>query len=398
MHKKEQKIETELSHYGENRAAYSGAVVPPIFQNSLFTYESWDDISNAFDDRTNSLIYSRGNNPTVNIAQEKIARLAGGEKALLFGSGMAAISAAVLHCVKKDGHVIAIKNLYGPANNLLFTYLKKKMNTSVTFVSGKEVSEFERSIQPNTNLIYLESPSSGVFSLQDLAGVATLAKKNGIKTMVDNSWATPFFQKPLALGIDLEVHSCSKYIGGHSDVVAGVVIGKSTTLGSIFRNEYEWIGGRIAPMDAWLIIRSLRTLPIRMKAHEQNAMAVATYLEGHPAIEKVNYPGLKSFDQYELGQQQMSGYTGLLSFRLKTTDLTQVKTFFNSLKIFKIGVSWGGHESLIYALAISYIKEMTAEQFAATGLAYGDMRISVGLEHIDDLIADLEQALDRITG
>ncbi len=396
MNKKEQKIETDLSHYGEERGAYAGAVVTPIFQNSLFTYESWDAISEAFDDRTNSFIYSRGNNPTVKVAQEKIARLAGGERALLFGSGMAAISAAVLHCVEKDGHVIAIKNIYSPANNLLFTYLKKKMNISVTFVSGKEVSEFEAAIQPNTNLIYLESPSSGVFSLQDLQGVAALAKKRGLKTIIDNSWSTPFFQKPLAMGIDLEVHSCSKYIGGHSDVVAGVVIGSSVLLKSIYRREYEWIGGRIAPMDAWLITRSLRTLPIRMKAHQQNAMAVATYLESHPAIEKVNYPGLKSFDQYELGQQQMSGYTGLLSFRLKTTDLAQVKTFFNGLDIFKIGVSWGGHESLIYALAISYIKEMTAEQFAATGLAYGDMRISVGLEHVDDLISDLGQALERI--
>jgi len=149
-------------------------------------------------------------------------------------------------------------------------------------------------------------------------------------------------------------------------------------------------------MDAWLITRSLRTLPIRMKAHERNAMAVATFLENHPKIAKVNYPGLKSFDQYELGQQQMTGYTGLLSFRLQTTELEKVKTFFNALEIFKIGVSWGGHESLIYALAISYIKEMTPEQFAQTGLAYGDMRISVGLEHIDDLIDDLSQALERI--
>jgi len=390
------KIETDLSHHGEDRAAFAGAVVPPIFQNSLFTYESWEAISEAFDKRTESFIYSRGNNPTVKIAQEKIAKLAGGERALLFASGMAAISAAVLHCVEKDGHVIAIKNLYGPANNLLFTYLKKKMNLSVTFVEGKELAEFEQAIQPNTNLIYLESPSSGIFSLQDIAGVAKLAKSKGIKTMIDNSWATPFFQQPLAMGIDLEIHSCSKYIGGHSDIVAGVVIGKSELLNSIFRNEYEWIGGRIAPMDAWLITRSLRTLPIRMKAHQENALAVANYLEKHPAIAKVNYPGLPSFDQYELGQQQMSGYTGLLSFRLKTTDLTQVKTFFNSLKIFKIGVSWGGHESLIYALAISYIKEMTAEQFAATGLAYGDMRISIGLEHVEDLIRDLDQALALI--
>ena len=397
MKKKNQHIETDLSHFGEDRSAYAGAVVPPIFQNSLFTYESWDAISVAFDDRTNSYIYSRGNNPTVKVAQAKIAKLAGGEKSLLFASGMAAISAAVLHSIAPNGHVIAIQNLYGPANNLLFSYLKNKMNVSVTFVSGLEVSEFEQAIQSNTQLIYLESPSSGIFTLQDLKGVAQLAKQKGIKTMIDNSWSSPFFQQPLKMGIDIEVHSCSKYIGGHSDVVAGVVISNEAIIQSIFRHEYEWIGGRIAPMDAWLITRSLRTLPIRMKAHQQNAMAIATYLENHAAIEKVNYPGLESFPQYDLGQQQMSGYSGLLSFRLKTTDLEQVKLFFNSLKIFKIGVSWGGHESLIYALAISYIKEMTAEQFAATGLAYGDMRISVGLEHVEDLIADLGQALGRIT-
>lgn len=396
MAKKRRNIETDLSHLGEERATYAGAVVPPIFQNSLFTYESWEEISNAFDDRENSFIYSRGNNPTVKVAQEKIARLAGAEKALLFASGMAAISAAVLHCVRKDGHVIAVKNLYGPANNLLFNYLKRKLNLSVTFVGGKQLEDFERAIQSNTDLIYLESPSSGKFALQDLRGVAAMAKERGVKTLVDNSWATPVFQKPLRMGIDLEVHSCSKYIGGHSDVVAGVVIGSEELLDGIFRNEYEWIGGRIAPMDAWLITRSLRTLPLRMQAHQKNGMAVAAFLEHHPKIEKVNYPGLPSFDQYSLGQEQMTGYSGLLSFRLATRDLEMVKKFFNGLTVFQIGVSWGGHESLIYALAISYIKEMTREQFEATGLTYGDMRISVGLEHADDLIDDLAQALELV--
>ena len=390
------KIETDLSHFGEDRAAYAGAVVPPIFQNSLFTYDSWEDISKAFDDRTKSYIYSRGNNPTVQVAQEKIAQLAGGERALLFASGMAAISATVLHCIEKGGHVIAVRNLYGPANNLISNYLQKKLDLSVTFVEGKEVMEFAQAIQPNTQLIYLESPSSGMFSLQDLAGVARLAKERGIKTMIDNSWATPIFQRPLSLGIDLEVHSCSKYLGGHSDVVAGVVIGNAKDLDSIFRHEYEWIGGRIAPMDAWLITRSLRTLPLRMKAHQENAMQVAKFLDGHPQVARVSYPGLPGFDQYALGQKQMTGYSGLLSFRLLTDDLEQVKTFFNALRVFKIGVSWGGHESLIYALAISYIKEMTPEQFAATGLSYGDMRISVGLEHVEDLVGDLEGALGLV--
>jgi cystathionine beta-lyase/cystathionine gamma-synthase len=391
-------ISTQLAHHGENRAAYEGAVVPPIFQNSLFTFESWDEISAAFDDRTHSFIYSRGNNPTVKVAQDKIAKLAGGERALLFGSGMGAISAAVLHCVKKDGHVIAIKNIYGPANNLFYSYLREKMNISITFVSGEAVTDFSEAIRPETCLIYLESPSSGVFSLQEIPRVTALAKEHGIKTVIDNTWSTPYFQRPLEMGVDLEVHSCSKYLGGHSDVVAGVIIGSEALVSQIYQKEYEWIGARISPMDAWLITRSLRTLPMRLRQHQASALVVANFLEQHPQVASVNYPGLKSFPQYELGQKQMSGYTGLLSFRLKTENLEEVKAFFNGLEIFRIGVSWGGHESLIYALAISYVKEMTAEQFAATGLAYGDMRISVGLEDVEDLVADLEQALGLIEG
>lgn len=376
--------------------SYEGSMVTPIFQTSNFSFESWDAISDAFDNRTKSFIYSRGNNPTVEVAQRKLADLASGEKALLFGSGMAAISAAVLHCVQKDGHIIAIKNIYGPTNNLLYTYLKDKMNVYITFVSGVELGEFEAAIQANTNLIYLESPSSGVFSLQDIRSVAALAKKNGIKTVIDNTWATPFFQKPLEMGIDLEVHSCSKYIGGHSDVVAGVVIGSSELMNQIFKKEYEWLGARISPAEAALITRSLKTLPLRMKAHEANALEIAEFLENHPKITSVNYPGLKSFKQYDLGKRQMSGNSGLLSFRLATNDLEKAKTFFNNLKKFRIAVSWGGYESLIYALAISYVKEMTKDQFETTGLTYGDMRLSVGLENVTELTQDLEQALDLI--
>ncbi|WP_420401840.1 trans-sulfuration enzyme family protein [Flagellimonas sp.] len=396
MKKKKRQIETDLAHFGEEREAYSGAVVSPIFQTSLFTFKDWDAISDAFDNRTTSFIYSRGNNPTVDIAQKKLAKLAGGERALLFGSGMAAISAAVLHCAKNGGHVVSVKNIYGPANNLFYTYLKDKMDLSVSFVSGVDIKEFEDAITDATSLIYLESPSSGIFSLQDIAAVAKLAKSRGVKTIIDNTWATPCFQKPLKMGIDLEVHSCTKYIGGHSDLVAGVIIGSNDLLDAIYVREYEWLGGKISPMESWLITRSLQTLPARMKIHETNALQIASFLDEHPKIEKVNHPGLKSFDQYELGKKQMSGYSGLLSFRLKTNDLKKIKTFFNSLEIFQIGVSWGGHESLIYALAISYGKELNQQQFAGTGLTYGDIRISVGLENVDDLIEDLKQALELI--
>lgn len=389
-------IETLLAHFAENREDYQGAVVPPIYQNSLFTFEDWEAIDAAFDDRTNQNIYSRGNNPTVTVAEQKIAAMAGGERAKLFASGMAAITAAVMHCVDAGDHIIGIHNIYGPANNLMRNYLRKKMGVETTFVAGGKVEDFAQAIRPNTRLIYLESPSSAVFGLQDIAAVAQLAKQHNIKTIIDNTWATPVFQKPLQMGIDLEVHSCSKYIGGHSDVVAGVVIGNKEIMEKLYVEEVELLGGKMAPFEGWLILRSLRTLPIRMKAHQENAMQVAQFLENHPKIDRVTYPGLQSFAQYALGQKQMTGYAGLLSFRLKTEELEQIKAFFNGLELFKIGVSWGGHESLIYAPAISYLKELAPDQFAAMGISLGDMRISVGLENVEDLIGDLERGLGKL--
>ncbi|PTM08633.1 MAG: cystathionine gamma-lyase, partial [Bacteroidetes bacterium] len=239
---KKKKASTILAHDTNNHSMYHGAVVPPIFQNSLFTFDSWEAIDKAFDNREHSFIYSRGKNPTVLLVEEKLAQLACGEKAQLFPSGMAAITAACLHFLEPNSHVIAIKNMYGPANNLLVNYLSKKMNVQTTFVSGNHIEEFEKAIQPNTKLIYLESPSSAIFALQDIEAVTTLAKANGIKTIIDNTWATPVFQKPLLMGVDLEIHSCSKYLGGHSDIIGGVVIGKEVDIKSIFHNEYELLG------------------------------------------------------------------------------------------------------------------------------------------------------------
>lgn len=384
-------IETLLAH--DENTDNMGAVVPPIFQNSLFTFDSWEDIDEAFDHRLDRFIYSRGKNPTVKIVEEKIAALAKGEKAQLFPSGMAAISSAILHFLNSGDHVIALKNMYGPANNLLQSYLAPKMNIEVSYVEGSDIEDYKRAIQPNTKLIYLESPSSIVFSLQDIEKVVELAKAKNIKTIIDNTWATPVFQQPLEMGVDLEVHSCSKYLGGHSDIIAGVVIGKAEDIDSISVKEYEWLGAKTAPFEAWLLLRSLRTLSLRMTQHQKNAMKVSEFLSQHKAVSRVYYPGLSSYPQKGLAEKQMSGYSGLLSFRLQTNDIKKIKAFVNKLKIFKIGVSWGGHESLIYAPAISYLKELSEGQFKEMGISLGDMRISVGLENADDLIEDLEQAI-----
>lgn len=388
--------ETLMAHLGEDREKNQGAVVPPIYQNSLFTFEDWDAIDRAFENKACSNIYTRGNNPSVRNPEDKIAALAGGERAKLLASGMAAISAAVLHCLKAGDHLVTINTLYGPASNFIGSYLVEKMGISVTYISGEDPEEFRSAIRENTALFYLESPSTAVYSMQDIRAVAGIARSRGVKTVIDNTWATPHFQKPLQMGVDLEVHSCSKYLGGHSDIVAGVVIGREENIRFISTREHELLGAKMAPFEAWLLNRSLRTFQMRMERHQQSALRIAEHLENHPGIRRVIYPGLPSFPQYDLGRSQMSGYSGLMSFELAADGLESVKRFVNGLRLFRIGVSWGGHESLVYAPAISYLKEMSEERFKEMGIVPGLIRISVGLEDCGDLISDLEQAINRM--
>ncbi len=387
------KDETILNH--DTYKDQHGAVVPPLYQNSLFTFDSWDDIDKAFDDKSENFLYSRLLNPTVRVAEEKIAQICHGEKAKLCASGIAAVTSAILHCVKAGDHIITIKNIYGPTNTFINNYLHNKLNITATFVDGRDVQEFQDAIQDNTTLIYLESPASLTFELQDLQAVAAIAKKYNIKTAIDNTWASPLYQRPLDLGIDIEIHSVSKYIGGHSDVVAGVVVGSKTIVDEIILAEHELLGAKMAPFEGWLITRSLRTLAIRMRAHQENAFHIAKYLESHSMIKRVFWPGLPSFEQYELGQKQMTGYTGLMSFELATKDISKIKAFVNALQLFKLGVSWGGHDSLVYAPVISYLKELSPDQFAAFGINESIIRISVGLEAHEDLIIDLDRALEE---
>ena len=393
-------IDTQMAHIGENRSDLAGAVVPPVFQNSLFTFRNWDDIDAAFTDRMSRPIYTRQINPTARVAEQKIAALATASRtdidAKLTASGMAAISAALLHVLSPGDHVVAVKNVYGPTNNLLNRYLRQKMNIDTTFVDGSLLSDFEEAITDQTKLIMLESPSSAVFTIQNIPEITKLARTQGITTVMDNTWATPVFQKPLDMGVDLEVHSVTKYIGGHSDVLAGAIIGSKDQINKIAITEGELLGGTIAPWNAWLITRSLRTLSMRLERHQKNAMAVASYLEQHPRVKKVRYPGLSSHVQYDLACRQMSGFTGLMGFELAANDLDTIKRFFNGMSIFQIGVSWGGHESLIYAPAISYLKELPPERFKDLGISLGDIRISVGLEDANDLIADLSEAFERM--
>lgn len=368
------------THLGDEYNQFFGAIAPPIFQNSLFTRK----------EKKHGFVYTRISNPTTEIAEKKIAALEEGEDAKCFSSGMGAISAAIMHWIEKDCHVVCLKNIYGPVKEFLSHYMCK-FGVEVTYVSGEKVEEIERAIRPNTKLIYLETPVSNVFSLQDLQAIAMLAQSAGIATVVDNTWATPIFQNPLKFGVDMVVHSASKYMGGHSDLIGGVMVGKKTELEYIMHNERAMFGAAMDPHQAWMLIRGLRTLPVRMRQHQQSAMQVAAFLEDHPKVEKVYFPGLPSHPQYELGQKQMEGYTGLMSF-IPKGDPQDVMRALKALQFFEEGPSWGGYESLFNTPGLGITSEASEE----SGIPKGLVRISLGLEQTESLITDLDRALSKL--
>lgn len=386
-----QSEEMITSHYGEEYDHYYNAIVPPVFMNSLNVFEKIEDHLTYDKENRHSFIYGRVSNPTVRILEDKVAALEQGCGALAFASGMAAATTAVLAVCRAGSHVICVRNAYGPLRNFLSGYCAEHMNITTTFVTGDKIEDFSENISDATDLIVLESPSSLVFSLQDIQAVAELAKIHNARIYIDNTYSTPIYQKPLELGADIVMHTTSKYIGGHSDVIGGMLAVKDETLYQKLWTQRELLGGIVGPMEAWLMIRGLRTLKVRMAEHQRVGMQVAEYLENHPKVQKVNYPGLPSHPQYELAKKQQSGTSSLLSFEIDGTPEQSVKLA-ESLKIFKIGVSWGGFESLVV------LPMMTAseEDCRLMGATKGVIRIYCGLEGAEALIADLEQALAQI--
>ncbi len=374
------------THVGDEYSKFMGAIVPPIFQNSLFLKPT---PYNGIPEDT-EFVYSRVSNPTTDIAERKIAALEGAEAAACFSSGMGAISAAIMHFIKKDCHVIAPITIYGPTRNFISKYLAEKFGVSVTFVHGSDLDEIKNAIRPETSLIYLESPSSLVLYMQDIEEIAKIAKEHGIGTVIDNTYATPLHQNPIAYGIDLVCHTASKYMGGHSDIVAGVVAGSAERIQSICQNERELLGACMDPHQAWLLIRGLRTLPVRLKAHGEAGLKMAKYLEQHPCVSQVFYPGLDSHPQKELVDKYLKGKTnGLMAFQYNGTA-EQAMEFVYNLKLFQYGVSWGGFESLVAVGSVG----MSEEEAAAVGMPTNVIRLHVGLENIDTLMADVAQAFE----
>lgn len=382
-----------LNELGEERSQYFNAMAPPIVQTSNFAFRKVEDLGAAFADEMGSYLYSRGINPTVDILRKKLAALDGAEDALVFNSGAAAIFAAVLANVKAGDHIVSVKKPYTWAEKM-FNVILPRFGVTTTYVDGTVTENFAAALQPNTSLIYLESPNSWTYALQDLKAVAELARSRNIITICDNSYCTPIYQRPVELGIDISLQSATKYIGGHSDVVAGVISGSKAMMKKIFDSEYLNIGSGIQPFNAWLLIRGLRTLPARLNQVTDTTSRVLAYLKQHPKVEEVLFPLDPSFPQYELAKSQMSGACGLMTFVYKTDRREEIVRFCESLQHIFMAVSWGGHESLV----IPKCAGIHPTHFRPGLKEHRMIRLYVGLESADYLIADLEQAFSGFSG
>ncbi len=382
-----------LNHLGEDRERYFGAVAPPIVQSSIFAFPTVDAMRAGFRDEFGQHVYTRGNNPTVEILRKKVAALEGAEDCLMFGSGAAAMSAGVIACVAAGDHVVCVAKPYSWTRAVLKNLLGR-FDVSTTFVDGTGAANFESALTARTCLIVLESPNSMTFEQQDFAAVAALARARGIRTICDNSYATPLNQSPLAFGIDLVAHSATKYLNGHSDVVAGALCGSTALLREVFRGPYMTLGAILAPHDAWLMIRGLRTLPIRMERIASTSAKVLPFLESHPRVRRLYSPLAQANPQLGLTERQLRGASGLLTIELDAPDVAAVERFCNALERFLMTVSWGGYESL--AFPVCAVFPANAALQPASGLPLSLVRLSIGLEDADVLIADLDQALARI--
>jgi len=363
-----------------------GAVAPPIYQTSLFTFDSYAAMVDRFRGDSETPVYSRVDNPTVSILLDKICELEGGEKALAFSSGIAAISNTVLGLVATGDRIVCVRHCYPDTYRLLQT-ICARFGVTTTFVDGTDTAAIEAAL-PGAKLLYLESPTTWLFEEQDLNAIAGIAKKAGVTTVIDNSWATPIYQKPLEAGIDLVVHSASKYISGHSDTVAGLLVGNGTIIDKLKLETTPYLGAKLSAQEAALLLRGLRTLPLRLQRHQESALKIAARVADHPAISCVHHPGINRAD-YSL----LRGYGGLFSFEV--ADTIDIPSFCDALTLFRLGISWGGHESLVMPAEVSINQAGAPSAAVDFGVPPRLVRLFVGLEDPEELWTDLEAALQH---
>ncbi|MDT2125125.1 cystathionine gamma-synthase [Enterococcus faecalis] len=375
------KFNTKLIHGGISKDTTTGAVSVPIYQTSTFEQNGVG--------QPKEYEYSRSGNPTRHALETLIAELEGGSHGFAFSSGLAGIH-AIISMFGPEDHILLGDDVYGGSFRLLDKVFVAN-GLSYTIVNASDLLTIEAAIQPNTKALFLETPSNPLLKITDIEAAAKLAKKHQLLTIVDNTFATPYFQRPLALGADIVVHSGTKYLGGHSDVVSGLVVTNNPESAEKIAFLQNAIGAVLGPHDSWLVQRSLKTLGVRMAAHAQNAQKIAEFLEAHPAVATVYYPGLASHPGHEIAQKQMSGFSGMISFELAKDE--QVVPFVEALEIFTLAESLGGVESLIEVPAIMTHASIPKENREAVGIKDGLIRLSVGIEAVEDLLTDLEKGL-----
>ena len=379
-----------LAIHADRHLNTTSAVIAPIYQTANFAGTSPEDFAERAGQPRHPEFYTRYSNPNLQQVEHLLASLEGAEAALVTASGMGAVTAAVLSIVHAGAHVVAQTNHYGGTLNLLRDLLPR-FGVTVSQVDQRKPEEFERAMRPNTKLVLVESPSNPVMRLTDLRAVAKVAKAHNALTLIDNTFATPLNQRPLEMGIDLVFHSATKYFGGHSDLIAGAVMGSAALIQKIWQNHVI-IGAALGPFDAWLLTRGLRTFPMRVRQHNQNALALAKFLEQHPAVKEVQYPGLASHPQHELARRQMQDFGGMLSLEVKGGSDGAYQLIGN-LKLGVRAASLGAVETLVVHPASNFAHYLTPEQALAIGITPGSVRVSVGLEAVEELIADFDQAL-----
>lgn len=379
------KFSTRAIHAGQQPDPTTGAIMTPVYLTSTYVQES-PGVHKGWE-------YSRTHNPTRRAYENCIASLEGGKFGFAFASGCAA-STTVMHMLKQGDHVVAFDDMYGGTFRL-FDKVLKHNGLEFTFTDLTSVDNFTQALKPNTKMVWLETPTNPTLKLTDIEAIVKIAKPKNILVVVDNTFMSPFFQRPLELGADIVVHSATKYISGHSDVVGGVAVTSDEKIAEKMAFLSNSMGGIQGAFDSFLALRSLKTLPIRMKAHAENAMKIALYLETHPLVEKVVYPGLKSHPQHELAKKQMSGFGGMITFYIKG-GLEASRKFLESVSLFALAESLGGVESLVEHPAIMTHASVPAEQRKKIGIDDSLIRLSVGIEDFDDLLADLKHAFDQV--
>lgn len=349
----------------------------PIVQTSLFAFPDYDAILEAFRAENKNYVYSRGQNPTVEVLEKKLAALERGEACKCFASGIAAVSAVMVGLLQSGDHVLFVNQTYGPTIQLARQL--RRFGIEHDLLLDLEPEDVRNALKPNTKLVWLENPGTMLMRTLDLEAVAAVVREHGALACIDNSWASPLFQKPITFGVDLVVHSATKYIGGHSDVVGGAVITTEARMQEIFYRAYMLLGGILGPFDAWLLLRGLRTMPVRMQQHEADALKVAEFLQSRPEVAEVHHPA------FARKSPSLTGYSGLLSFELASAGFNEVRNFINGLRRFRIGVSWGGVESIV----IAPNRGNNLHYLEAQRIPQGLVRISVGLEGAEALIEDI---------